>query len=306
VNKIVIATRGSKLALTQSTTIAEALRALPGEREVELKIISTIGDRVIDRPLPEIGGKGLFTAELEEALLKEEADLAVHSLKDLPVEDSDDFEVAAIPERAPANDSLVSREELTTGLPERGMTVATGSARRASQIMRLVPGITIVPVRGNVDTRLRKLAEGQFDVLMLAAAGLARLGIEPEHILRLNPSEFLPAPAQGALGIQIKRGRPEIKALIEQLDHSASRLTATSERTLLAGLGGGCSIPVGAYAELKDGRLTLVGGVFSPDGKRAFVEDIEGHGESAEELGSELARKLLTAGADEILKECDV
>lgn len=305
-NKIIIATRGSKLALTQSNTIAAALRSLPGEREVELKVISTKGDRVLDRPLPEVGGKGLFTAELEEALLKEEADLAVHSLKDLPVEESNDFKVAAIPERAPANDILVSRNPLPDGLPAPGMTVATGSARRASQIVRLAPGITIVPVRGNVDTRLRKLTEGHFDVLMLAAAGLQRLGLTPDHLHRLDPFEFLPAPAQGALGIQIKRGRSQIEALVAQLDHFASRLAATAERTLLAGLGGGCSIPVGAYAELHQGRLTLAGGVFSPDGKIAFTDKIAGDGEHAAELGSELAQKLLAAGADKILKECEV
>jgi len=293
---LAIGTRGSQLALRQARWVAERL-AEAGEPS-RLEIIRTTGDKIADAPLARIGGKGLFTKEIEEALLEGRIDLAVHSLKDLPTELPAGLRLAAVPPREDPRDALVGAR--LADLPE-GARVGTSSLRRSAQLRALRPDLRIEPVRGNLDTRLRKLEEGRYDALVMAAAGLKRMGWQ-ERISEYLPAEWIcPAPGQGALAIET-RADGEAARICSALEDAAARAEVTAERAVLAGLGGGCQVPVGAYAEFREGRLAIRAAVISPDGSRVIRAEAEGPAAQAAELGGELARRLLERGARAVLE----
>ena len=286
--KLVLGTRGSQLALAQSRQVADSLEALDPEIRVELRVISTKGDRVQDRPLREVGGKGLFTAELEAALRDGSIDLAVHSLKDLPTQDAEGLVIAAVPQRVDPRDVLIGTS--LTRLSE-GARVGTGSARRQVQLLAVRPDLQVVGIRGNVDTRIKKALDGEVDAVVLAEAGLARLGLTVERH-PLDPELCVPAPGQGALAIQASWTRAPVRDLLRQIEHAPTRLCVTAERAFLARLGGGCSVPAGALATLHRGDLSLRAMLADAQGCPHFVV-VEGGAEDAASLGEEAAQRLL-------------
>ena len=285
---ILIGTRGSALALAQAEGVARQLRDL-GAR-VELRIIKTTGDRVQGPPeMP--AEKGVFVKEIEAALLAGEVRLAVHSLKDLPTDLKPGLLIAAVPLRADPRDALISRGQRLADLP-RGARVGTSSPRRRAQLLRVRPDLEMLPVRGNVDTRLRKLAAGDYDAIVLAAAGLERLGLGDRIVERLACEVCLPAPGQGALAVEARAGDEEAIGLARRIEDAASRACVEAERALLAGLGGGCRVPIGALAEAEGAALRLRGVVASPDGARAVFGEKVGERERPQELGRLLAEDL--------------
>jgi hydroxymethylbilane synthase len=294
-----IGSRGSQLALWQAHHISDLLRAQG--HTVELEIIKTTGDKITDVALAKVGTKGMFTKEIEEALLENRLDLAVHSLKDLPTELARDFEIAAITTREDARDVLCSvKYENIDALPQSA-NVGTSSLRRQAQLKALHPDLQIHPLRGNVDTRLRKLELGDYDAIILAAAGLNRLG-RTQLVRQAIPVEVMtPAAGQGALGIEIRNGDVATRTLLAFLDDAAARATTTCERALLKKLGGGCQVPIGAFAEMKSGRIRLHGLVAHPDGTKVLRETREG--DDPIRLGEEVGETLLDRGGDVILEE---
>ena len=298
--KLIFATRPSALARWQTAHVIRLLQGAWPALECSEHIITTAGDRILDRPLPEIGGKGVFTSELEAALLSGEVDAAVHSLKDLPVEDTAGIIVAAIPERESAFDVLVSAKGQTfANLPEASR-VGTCSLRRSSQLLARRQDLVILPLRGNVDTRLRKVLNGEYDAIVLAYAGLARLGLQA-HITETFPLDvMLPAPGQGALAVQCRADDEETIKLLAAIHHPITAAAVDAERAFLSGLGGGCALPVGAFAQKNNGKIILTGAVISTDGKQAIrlsAVDKDPH-----ELGERLAGLVLERGAADLLK----
>ena len=298
-----IGTRGSLLALTQSEWVnAEIQRHWP-DCQVELRVIKTTGDKILDVPLAKVGGKGLFVKELEDALLEGSADIAVHSMKDVPAILPQGLEIGAVPKREDARDVLIIREGTSlAGLPP-GAKVGTSSLRRATQIMSLRPDLEIHNLRGNLDTRLRKLQEGRYDAVILAAAGIHRMGWHERITVYLNPTEFLPAIGQGALGIEIRSDDDEIRNLLALLHDPDTAVAVQAERSLLKELEGGCQVPIAGYAQVLEEQVELTGLVASLDGKKIFRRTRSAAKEEAESLGRELAQELLDAGAREVLEE---
>lgn len=290
-----IGSRGSPLALRQAAWVAELLQQAGIATRIE--VIRTTGDKITDAPLARIGGKGLFTKEIEEALLAGSIDVAVHSLKDLPTELPTGLQLAAVPRREDARDVLVGRR--LADLPA-GARVGTSSLRRTAQLRALRPDLIVESVRGNLDTRLRKLDAGRYDALLMAAAGLHRMGWQERIAEYLSVETMCPAPGQGALGLETRNGDPAAR-LCAGLDDAASRAAVTAERAALAALGGGCQIPIGMYAEVRDHRLELRGVVASPDGARLVRGSVCGPADRPEALGEQLALRLLEAGARAIL-----
>jgi hydroxymethylbilane synthase len=293
---IVIGSRGSQLALWQARHVAACLATLGAETRIE--IIKTTGDKIQDVPLAKIGGKGLFTKEIEEALLDGSIDLAVHSLKDVPSELPAGLTLSAIPEREDPRDALIGRPlaELASGA-----IVGTSSLRRSAQLHALGKGIVTRILRGNVDTRLRKLDEDEYDAIVLAAAGLRRLGWQ-DRIRELIPIEIMcPAVGQGALAIETRNDGLDAQKLVARLDHAASRIAITAERALLAALDGGCQVPIGGYGTVHGNEVHLRAIVSSPDGLR--VVRAEATGADPQRLGQELGREMLKRGAREILQD---
>jgi hydroxymethylbilane synthase len=292
-----IGSRGSQLALWQ----ANYIRLLLEQRshKVEIEIIKTTGDKITD--VAQVGTKGMFTKEIEEALAENRVDLAVHSLKDLPTEISPGFEIAAIPARQDARDAFCSPHyNRIEDLPNRAR-VGTSSLRRQAQLKALRPDLEILALRGNVDTRLRKLEAGQYDAVILAAAGLNRLGKQECIRQVLAPSVMCPAAGQGALAIEIRKGDVEVREHVAFLDDKAARTATTCERALLNKMGGGCQVPIGAFAEIVSGRLHLEAIVARPDGTDVLRES--GDGEDPVELGESIGGALLSRGGDAILHE---
>lgn len=303
-DKIRIGTRGSQLALWQANWVKSQIEKHHPGIEVEITIISTKGDRVLDVSLPKLGeqGKGLFTKELEDAIFDHRIDLAVHSLKDLPTELPRGLGIGAICEREDVRDALVARHPIKSvgELPEHAV-IGTSSLRRQAQLCRARPDLVIEPVRGNVDTRLRKLDEGSFDAIVLAAAGLHRLGHANRITEHLSEDFMLPAVGQGALAIETRADDPAINVIVNSLDHEATRLACRAERAFLKGLGGGCLVPIAAHATIKDGTMVLAGLVASPDGSEALRDRQIGPSSDAGAIGQRLADELLSRGADRIL-----
>jgi len=292
---LVIASRGSQLALWQARWVSAQLASRGHECRIE--IIRTTGDKITDVPLAQVGTKGLFTKEIEEALLDGRADLAVHSLKDLPTELPAGLALAAIPEREDPRDALVGKrlDDLA-----QGARVGTSSLRRSAQLRRLRPDLAIESVRGNLDTRLRKLDEGRYDAILLAAAGLKRLGWADRIAETLAPKVMCPAVGQGALALETLAAGKGLDAC-RVLDHASTHAAVAAERGLLAALGGGCQVPIGAHATVAGGRLGLLGVVASPDGARYVCGQAEGTVEEAEGIGRQLGADLLARGGREIL-----
>jgi len=293
-----IGSRGSQLALWQAHHISGLLR----ERghEVELEIIKTTGDKIADVALAKVGTKGMFTKEIEEALAEGRIDLAVHSLKDLPTEVSPSFEIAAVTTRENPRDVFCSRKYKSIDELPRRARVGTSSLRRQAQLKAVRPDLDIHPLRGNVDTRLRKLEAGEYDAIILAAAGLNRLG-KTELVRQLIPPEMMcPAAGQGALGIEIRAGDAGTRQHLAFLDDAAARATTTCERALLNRLGGGCQVPIGAFAEVRNGRLHLEAIVADPDGSKVLRESREGS--DPVQLGETVGDTLLQRGGDAILE----
>lgn len=298
---LTIATRGSKLALWQANHIRDAILAQHPGTTVELLILKTQGDKILDVPLAKIGGKGLFVKEIEEALLDGRADLAVHSMKDVPTVLPDGLHIAITPEReAPTDTLLTTRYPSLDALPHSAH-VGTSSLRRQSQLLLMRPDLNIQFLRGNLDTRLGKLMDNQFDAIVLATSGLKRLGATAPFMIELGPPRFLPAVAQGALGIETRTDDDELHEMLAFLQHETSRITVQAERGFLTGLDGGCQVPIAAHAVLDGDTVTLTGLVAEPDGS-AFVRDhTAGPATQAFELGMALAERVLAAGAKEIL-----
>jgi len=300
--KLIFATRPSALARRQTQWVIAALQAVHPALECEERIITTQGDRMLDKPLPEIGGKGLFTQELEAELLSGAVHCAVHSLKDLPVENPAGLTIGCIPARAEVRDALIAREGYTLATLPLGASIGTSSLRRASQILALRPDLRIQSLRGNVDTRIRKALEGQYDAIVLAGAGLTRLGLESHVSAWLPLNVMLPAPGQGALAVQCRANDSSTLEILAALEDDSTRKAITAERAFLQGLGGGCAVPVAAYAEVisdQSSVISLTGLVISEDGKT--VIKVMDEGTDALELGHELAQKAIAHGAAEIL-----
>jgi hydroxymethylbilane synthase len=298
---IVIGTRASKLALAQTYMIRDALLAMHPGLTIQIEHITTKGDVILDRPLSAIGDKGLFVTEIEDALREGRIDLAVHSAKDLPSELPADMALAAFPPRADARDALIARDRMRLADLPAGAHVGTSSLRRACQLRHLRPGLRIGDLRGNVDTRLRKLYEGQYDAIVLAAAGLERLGRAGEISERLEPAVMLPAVSQGILGIEIRAGDADTAALLAALDDPAARAAALAERAFLARIGGGCQVPIGAYAQLTADTLTLAGLIGARDG-RVVRGQLDGPANDPAALGARLADDLLDRGGRALLE----
>jgi len=299
---VVIGTRGSKLALWQ----AEWVRAALGQRfpgvDFELAIIKTEGDKILDVPLAKVGGKGLFVKEIEEALLQGRADLAVHSMKDMPSEVPARLAIGAVPERESPADALIARNGLTLGEIPAGGVVGTSSLRRAAQLRHLRPDLEIVPLRGNVETRVRKLESETLAAVVLAAAGLKRLGLEHRVSEYLNEERMLPAVGQGALCIEVREGDARIGPMVAALDHPATRTVVSGERAFLKRLQGGCQVPIAGHGRLDGAQFTLTGLVADLDGSTVIKHRLEGPAAAAERIGIELAETLLDRGAEEILR----
>lgn len=297
---LVFATRPSKLARWQTNYVIQRLQAIYPDLKIHERIISTKGDKTLDTPLPEIGGKGVFTSELENALLSGEVHVAVHSLKDLPVEDSAGVVVSAIPEREAAFDALISADGKSLSQLPIHARVGTCSLRRSAQLLARRPDLTILSLRGNVDTRLRKLRDGEYDAIVLAAAGLNRLGLQAEITEIFSLEAMLPAPGQGALAIQCRAEDEATRKLLSALHHQPTADSVSAERAFLLGLGGGCSLPVAAFAEVNgENRIILTGAVISKDGKRSIR--LSASGEDPQKLGQMLANMVLERGGAELL-----
>ena len=295
--KLRIGSRGSQLALWQANHISALLREQG--HEVELQIIKTTGDKILDVALAKVGTKGMFTKEIEEALAAGEVDLAVHSLKDLPTELAPGFEIAAITTRQDTNDAFLSLKYNSISELPHGAKVGTSSLRRQAQLKAMRPDLDVHPLRGNVDTRMRKLEEGQYDAIILAAAGLNRLG-KTQLVKQVIPTDVMcPAAGQGALGIEIRQGDTRMRDILHFLDDANARATTVAERALLNELGGGCQVPIGASATVRDGKVHLDGIVAMPDGTRIIREHAVGPDPA--KLGAQVGRSLLKRGGQEIL-----
>ena len=298
-HQIRFATRKSKLARWQTRHIIEALSKRWQDLSSEEIVLDTRGDILIEEPLPEIGGKGLFTAELESALLKGKVEVVVHSLKDLPIEDLPNLIIAAIPQRGPAHDVLLNPDGQSLDDLPKGAIVGTSSLRRKAQVLAQRPDVKVKSIRGNVETRIQKMLNREFDAIVLAAAGVERLGLQ-KHVSQDLPMEVMvPAPGQGALAIQCLSKDKNTINFLDFLEDKESRKAVEAERAFLAKLDGGCSLPIGAYAEVLDGKISMFARVISTDGQRKI--DVSGEGDHAKELGTYLAEKALEQGAAEIL-----
>jgi hydroxymethylbilane synthase len=290
-----LATRGSALALAQARAVADRLVA--GGARVEVVPMRTEGDRLAEARLAAVGGKGLFVREIEDALLRGDADVAVHSLKDLPAELPSGLGLAAFPERADARDVLVTRRPTRFAELAHGAVLGTSSPRRRALALALRPDLTVEPIRGNVDTRLRKLEAGDYDAIVLAAAGLARLGLSPRHVESLATELFVPAVGQGVLAVEARLDDARTLAALRALDHEPTRVAALAERAFLGRLGASCVTPTAAHARLAGGRLVLDALVASEDGRTVLRESAEGAPDRPEALGVRVADALLARGA---------
>ncbi len=299
--KIRVGTRGSKLALAQTDWVILELKKVCPDLKVEKIIIKTTGDKILDSPLSKIGGKGLFVKEIEQALLEDEIDIAVHSMKDVPSELPEDLEIVCIPERESPFDVWISEYKSISDLPS-GARVGTSSLRRLSQIKKMRKDLEILSLRGNVDTRLRKWREGQFDGIILAEAGLKRLNINVDY-RRFKLEEMIPAVGQGALGIEVRKNDEKTKKLLEKIHSQKTAICIEAERVFLKTLEGGCQVPLGAYAYIKNSKLFITGFISDLDGERFYKFVEEGTLEEAKVLGERLAVKLLKAGGKQILEE---
>jgi hydroxymethylbilane synthase len=299
--KLKIGTRGSSLAITQSGWVKSMIEARHPDVSVELIRITTKGDKILDSALSKIGGKGLFVKEIEEALLRKDVDLAVHSIKDVPGDLPEGLCLSVFPEREDPRDAFISKEYSSLYDLPRGASIGTGSLRRSSQLQGIRPDLKIVPIRGNVDTRLKRIQAGEFHAIILAAAGLKRLGLS-ENLKQLLPTDVcLPAIGQGALGLETREGDDRVLDIISFFNHRETELTVRAERAFLKGLNGGCQVPIAGYGVIEGRTISLKGMVAELDGSRIIKDEATGPEDKPEKLGAGLAEKLLQAGAEKIL-----
>ena len=301
-NRIVIATRGSALALWQAEHVKARLLAVVPELTVDFNVITTSGDKILDVPLAKVGGKGLFVKEIEQALVDRTADLAVHSMKDVPAELAPGLELVAVSSREVPWDALCAREPVTVDTLPNGARIGTSSMRRQCQLLARRPDLRIEMLRGNVPTRIRKLDEGQFDAIVLAAAGLTRLGMADRITQQLPLEISIPAVAQGVLGIETRAGDTAVIDVVRKAIHDPNEeRRIAAERRFLAKMGGSCQTPLAAHGVFREGDLELVGMCGMPDGSKLLHAQVSGHPAQAEDLGERLADKLLAQGARDIL-----
>ncbi len=303
--KLVIASRESPLAMWQALHIQSRLQALYPETVVEILGMTTTGDQILDTPLARVGGKGLFVKELETALADGRADLAVHSMKDVPMSLPEGFLMAATGEREDPRDAFVSNDFASLEALPAGSIVGTSSLRRQSQLQARFPDLKIESLRGNLQTRLRKLDEGQYAAIILAAAGLIRLGLQARIRSVIPPELSIPAVGQGALGIEINAARMDLLAILAPLNHADTEVCVKAERAMSRALAGSCTVPLGAYATCHADTIEITGFVASVDGKQMLIEKAAGHRSQAEALGQQLANQLIASGAGEILAALD-
>lgn len=304
--RIRIATRKSELALWQAGYVADELRCLPEVSAVELVPLTTRGDQILDRDLSKVGGKGLFIKELEVAMRQGDADIAVHSMKDVPADMPDGFCIAARLERANPFDALVSNEATGIAGLRRGAVVGSSSLRRQAQLRALRPDLDVRSLRGNVNTRLAKLDGGEYDAIILACAGLERLGLASRIVEQVSPEDMLPATAQGVIGIECLAGRDDLEAVLAKLDDAATSITTAAERSVARFLGASCHSPLAAYAVTGEETVTLTALVASVDGHTVLRQQVSGAIAEAEQLGSRVGQRLLDLGAAELLSEAGV
>lgn len=302
-SSLVVGTRGSRLAVWQAEWVQARLKELAPGLTVTLQRIKTSGDKILDVPLAAIGGKGLFVKEIEEALLSGEIDLAVHSMKDVPTVLPDGLDILCVAAREDPRDVLVSRDSCSLDQLPKGSRVGTSSLRRQAQLLHHRPDLRIELLRGNLDTRLRKLHNGEYDAIVLAAAGLRRMGWSNKVTEYLPPEVSLPAIGQGALGLEGRRNDGFVQTLVEKLEHRPTRTAVMAERALLERLQGGCQVPIAAHATVKGDTLIMDGLIASVDGRRLIRDTIQGPASEAHGLGIQLAEKLLAQGGDLILNE---
>jgi hydroxymethylbilane synthase len=298
-----IGTRGSQLALAQSQWVKENIEAKYSEVRVELVRIKTKGDKILGSPLSKIGGKGLFVKEIEEALLRKDIDLAVHSMKDVPAELPEGLEISVFPVREDPRDAFVSSGYKSIQDLPQGASVGTGSLRRSAQLLHLRPDLRVIAMRGNVDTRLRKMESGDLQAIILACAGLRRLGLGKKICQALPTDLFLPAIGQGVLGLEIRKGDHSLRKLLEFFNHEETELAVRAERSFLKELEGGCQVPIAGNGRAEGNKLLLQGMVAQLDGTKLIRDKATGPKERPEEIGVQLARKLLASGADKILQQ---
>ncbi len=302
--KIVIATRGSRLALWQANYIKSILEARHTGLQVELMVVKTKGDKILDTPLAKVGGKGLFVKEIEEMLLLNKADIAVHSMKDVPMELPPELFLGAILEREDPTDMFISMHYKSLDDLPPNACVGTSSLRRQAQLLFHRKDLHIVALRGNIDTRLKRLIDQDFDAIIMATSGIKRLELLASHMVSLPTNKFLPAVGQGALCIEFKKDRDDLIALTRCMEHEQTRVCIEAERSFLAGLNGGCQVPIAGYATIQtSGILKLEGLVADVDGSQRIFDIIEGSVASAQELGAELSNKLISSGAQAILSK---
>lgn len=301
--RIIVGSRASQLALIQTDWVVEQLRQFCPEKEIIIKKIMTRGDKILSSPLARIGGKGLFVKEIEEALLNREIDLAVHSMKDLPTDLPEGLTIGAVTERLDPRDALISKDNHRLDELPPGALIGTSSARRKAQLLSYREDLEVVDLRGNLNTRLKKLQTTSLSAIVVATAGLIRMGLK-DRITQIFPTEImLPALGQGTLGIEIRAGDEEMRVLVGSLNEPDSLTAITAERVFLGAMGGGCQIPIDALGRVQEGTLRLQGVVASPDGRRLIRSETTGPKEEAEERGKDLAKTLIDLGAGEILKE---
>ncbi|MEM3441833.1 MAG: hydroxymethylbilane synthase [Candidatus Bathyarchaeia archaeon] len=300
---LTVGTRGSKLALIQTESVLESLKQIYPEVEFKIKVIKTTGDKEIKKPLFTIDMKGIFEKEIDLAIAKGEVDFAVHSLKDVPTMESSETAIAAITKRSSPHDVLISKDNVPLlGLP-KGAVIGTGSLRRLAQIKFLRADLQVVPIRGNVDTRIRKVQRGEVDGVIVAEAGLERIGLQHLIAERFSLRQFTPAAGQGALAVVTKRDNEKLIELLSAIDHPPSRAEVTAERSLVLALEGGCRVPIGAIGRASDRTLSLYGCIFSLKTQEKIAASAEGTFEEAEELGRKVARRLLEQGAQKFEAE---
>ena len=302
-HKIIIGSRGSQLALWQANWVKSQLENLHGNADISIRVITTSGDKIKDVPLSKIGGKGLFVKEIEEALLAKEIDLAVHSMKDVPIEIPSQLEISIITKRENPLDALISKTGKKLADLPQGATIGTSSLRRSSQLLNYRNDFKIHPLRGNVDTRLKKVEEGKYDAILLASAGLNRLGWSNRITEEISHEIIIPAMGQGALGIETRLGDTKTYNFISSLNHEQTNYEVSAERALVGKLDGGCQVPIGAYAKIEGDLITLKGLVASLDGKIIHKSEIVGPINDAINIGQDLGEVLLKMGANEILEK---
>jgi hydroxymethylbilane synthase len=298
-----IGSRGSKLALWQAGFIESLISSKFPDLKTEKHIIKTTGDRELDSPLSVIGGKGVFVKEIEESLLKHKIDIAVHSLKDLPTVQPDGLKIGAVSKRHDPRDAVVSNGSLKLAQLKEGSRVGTGSLRRQAQILHHFPDLKIAPIRGNVDTRIRKLKSGGFDAIVLAVAGLERLDLAGE-LTEICPIDFLiPAPGQGILAVECREKDDDSNEILSEINHIGTGIAASAERSFLLRIGGDCNLPAGCYASIKEESLSLLGFLASPDGADLVRKEIQGLLGDHKSLGIELAENILSDGGNKIISK---